>query len=89
MLFDHFNHFKEGAILKRGEPHLDETRCEEFLIKKVFHLTHLKNQGNIKKTREAVTPRLDTVKLCASKYYTERSQGQCKKWLRKSDLNNF
>ena len=27
---------------------------------------------------EAVNPSLDTVKLCVSKYCTERSQGQCK-----------
>ena len=36
------------------------------------------NQGSIKKTREAVTPSLDTVKLYASKCYIERSQGKCK-----------
>ena len=49
-----------------GYPPFDETRCEEVLIKKVFHLTHKyqENQGNIK-TWEAVTPRLDTVKLSA------------------------
>ena len=41
----------------------------------VFHLTY---KENIKKTREAVTPRLDTVKQCASKDYIERLQGQCK-----------
>ena len=63
----------------QGEPLLNETGCEEFLIKRVFHLKYLKNQGNIKKTGEAVTPRLDTVELCASKNYNERSQGQCKK----------
>ena len=41
----------------------------------VFHLTY---KENIKKTREAVTPRLDTAKQCASKDYIERLQGQCK-----------
>ena len=48
-----------------GYPPFDETRCEEVLIKKVFHLTYKyqENQGSIK-TWETVTPRLDTVKLC-------------------------
>ena len=38
-----------------------------------------------------MTPSLDNVKLCAEKYYIERSQGQCKidSELGKSDLNNF
>ena len=36
------------------------------------------NQGSIKKTRKAVNPSLDTSKLCASKYYIERLQGQSK-----------
>ena len=40
------------------------------------------NQGSIKKTREAITPVIDTMKLCDSKYSFERSQGQCKKWCR-------
>ena len=48
---------------------MDETRNEEVLIKKVFHLTV---KENIKKTRETVTPKLDTVKLSASKSYIER-----------------
>ena len=48
---------------------MDETKYEEVLIKKVFHLTH---KENIKKAREAVTPRLDTVKRFASEYYIER-----------------
>ena len=30
------------------------------------------------KTRGAVTPSSDNVKLCAAKYYIERSQGQSK-----------
>ena len=55
-------------------------RGEEVIIKKVFYLTHKENikktKGSIKKTREAVAPSLDTVKLCASKYYIERSQVQ-------------
>ena len=51
---------------------------EEIVIKKVFHLTHKEHikktkEGSIKKTREAVTPRLDTVKLFGSKNYIERS----------------
>ena len=32
------------------------------------------NQGNIKKTREAAAPSLETVKLYASKYYIEKSK---------------
>ena len=31
-----FDHFEERAILKGGEPTLDETRCEEVLIKCLF-----------------------------------------------------
>ena len=31
---------------------------------------------NLKKTREFITPTIDTVKLCASKCSIERSQGQ-------------
>ena len=60
-------------IFKRGanQPRLKLWyRGEEVLIKKVLHLTH---KENIKKTREAVTPSVNTVKLCASKYYIERS----------------
>ena len=38
-----------------------------------------RKEGSIKETREVLTSSLDTVKLCASKYYTDRSQGQCKK----------
>ena len=38
-------------------------------IKEVFHLIH---KENIKKNMEAVTSSLDTVKLGASKFYTER-----------------
>ena len=78
MLFDHF---EEGTILNGGEnrPWIKlSNRCEEVVIKKVFHLTHKEHikktkEGSIKKTREAVTPRLDTVKLFASKSYIERS----------------
>ena len=55
---------------------------KEILIKKVFHLStkgkYLENQGSIKKTREAITPIVDTVKLCNSKSSIERSQGQRK-----------
>ena len=68
------DHFEEETILKGGESSLDETRCEEVLIKKVFHLTHKENQGSIKKSWDAVTPRLDAVKL-----WFERSQEQRKK----------
>ena len=42
----------------------------------MFDSTH---KENIKKTREIITPIVDTKKLCLSKYYTERSQGQNKK----------
>ena len=55
-----FDQFEEGIIWFRGS---------EILIKKLFQLTH---KENIKKTREAVTSSLDTVKLCGSKYYIER-----------------
>ena len=52
-----------------------------------FDLTH---NENVKKTREAITPIVDAVKLCASKYFIERSQGQCKNDLEvgESDLTN-
>ena len=76
-----FNHLDVGPL---GRPPLDETRCKEVLIKKesVSFNTYRKyqeNQRSIKRTREIVTPRLGTVELCPSKYYIERSQGQCKK----------
>ena len=51
MLFDHF---EEGTILNGGEnrPWIKLShRCEEVVIKKVFHLTHKKN---IKKTKEVL-----------------------------------
>ena len=48
MLFDLF---EEGAILKKGGSDLGRNRCEEVLIKKVFHLTH---KENIKKTEEVL-----------------------------------
>ena len=48
--------FWRGGNFERGggggggrEPPLDETRCEEVLINKAFHLTH---KENIKKTKE-------------------------------------
>ena len=63
MLFDHF---EEEAILKGDQTTFDETMSPN---KEVFHLIH---KENIKKTMEAVTSSLDTVKLCASKYYIER-----------------
>ena len=50
-------------------------RGKEVLINKGFDLTH---KENIKKTREAITPNVDTVKLCVSKYSIERSQVQKK-----------
>ena len=46
MLLDRFEGRGGG-----GEPLLDETRNEEVLIKKVFHLTH---KENIKKTKEVL-----------------------------------
>ena len=46
---------------------------KEVLINKVFDLTH---KEKIKETRKAITPIVDTVKLCGSKYDIERSQGQ-------------
>ena len=48
MLFDLF---EEGAILKKRGSDLGWNRCEEVLIKKVFHLTH---KENIKKTEEVL-----------------------------------
>ena len=48
MLFDLF---EEGAILNKGGSDLGWNRCEEVLIKKVFHLTH---KENIKKTKEVL-----------------------------------
>ena len=41
------DNFKGGEV----EPPLDETRYEEVLIKKVFHLIH---KENIKKTKEVL-----------------------------------
>ena len=52
MLFDHF---EEGAILKgegKNHPWMKLWyRCEEVLVKKVFHLTH---EEKIKKTKEVL-----------------------------------
>ena len=42
---------KRGQFWSGGEPSLDETRCEEVVIKKVFHLTH---KENVKKTKEVL-----------------------------------
>ena len=67
------------ACFWRGENH--PTRCDEVLINKVFHLAqrkYQKNQGSIKKAREAVTSGLDTVKLCASKYYIDSRRDSTK-----------
>ena len=50
-------------------------RGKEMLIKKVFHLKHWGNHGSIKKTRETITPIIDTAKLCYSKYFIKWSQG--------------
>ena len=96
----YIDNFGEGAILKcgrgGGEPPSDETIVQRwrgsnkesvsFNTKKIKE----EKQGSIMKTREAVTLSLDTVKLCASKYYIERSQGQWKKGFTvgKNDLNN-
>ena len=60
-------------------------RSKEMQVKKVLHLTHEENIEKTKEvlrkpgTREAITLILDTVKLCASKHFIERSQGQCQK----------
>ena len=48
-------------------------RNKEVLINKE---SGLENKENIKKAKEAITPILDTVKLNASKFSIERSQGQ-------------
>ena len=65
---------KEKKVVKgNSEPPLHET---EVLINEVFDLTH---KENIKKTRETISPTIDAVKLCVSKYSIERSQGQCRK----------
>ena len=67
------------ACFWRGENH--PTRCDEVLINKVFHLAqrkYQKIQGSIKKAREAVTSGLDTVKLCASKYYIDSRRDSTK-----------
>ena len=50
-------------------------RDKEVLLNKVFDLPHKKND---KKIKEAITHIADTVKLCASKHFIERSQGQHK-----------
>ena len=42
---------------------------KEVLINKVFDLAHYEN---IRKTRETITPVVDTVKLCMLKYSIER-----------------
>ena len=54
-------------------------RGEEVLIKEVFHLTR---QEKIKKSKGAVTPSLDTVKLCAPKYTLRGCRDSAKKWFR-------
>ena len=73
-LFDHF----EGG---REEQSLVEKMVQrwEGPIKERFDLT---NKENIKKTKEVVTPSLDNVKLCLSKYYIDRSQGRRKHWFK-------
>ena len=63
------------------EPPLDETSYEEVLIKQLFHLKQKisrKPRGSIKKIREAVTPRLHIVKLCASKITLRGSRESAK-----------
>ena len=54
----------------------------------MFDLTY---KENFKITREAMTPIVDLVKLCTSKYSIERSQRQCQcdPEVGKSDLTNF
>ena len=51
---------------------------KEILIKKVFYLTHKETIEKIKealrKPGGAITPMVDTMKLCGSKYSIERSQ---------------
>ena len=59
---------------------MDETRNEEVLIKKVFHLTV---KENIKKTREAVTPKYcETVcvKILTLRGLTGTVQKMIKNW---------
>ena len=70
---------KEGAILKWGGNHPCMKlwyRGKEILLNEVFDLTH---KENIRKTKDAITPIANTPKLCALKYYVDRSQRQCKK----------
>ena len=43
--------FWRGSNFEEGGPDLGWNRCEEVLIKKVFHLTH---KDNIKKTEEVL-----------------------------------
>ena len=50
-------------------------RGKEVLINKVLDLTHTES---LKKTMKTIKPILDTVKLCATEYSSEWSQG-CKK----------
>ena len=62
---------KKGKFWRGAEPPSDETMVQKWRgpNKEVFHLIH---KENITKTMEASTSGLDTVKLCASKYYIER-----------------
>ena len=55
ILYMLFDHFEEGAILKgegKNHPWMKLWyRCEEVLVKKVFHLSH---KEKIKKTKEVL-----------------------------------
>ena len=67
-------HERWGQFSKDRGPIWDETlyRGKEVLINKLFDSTH---KVYNKKTREVITSFVDTVKLRASKYSIERSQG--------------
>ena len=68
---------------------MSSLRCKKQISGNSIHINSRKE--NIKETREAITPIVDTVKLPAAKYFIERSQGQSKNDLElgKSNLTNF
>ena len=68
---------KKDKFSERGDYPLLKLwyRGKEVLINKVFYLNY---KENIKKTMEAITPIVGTLKLCASKHSIKKSQGQCK-----------
>ena len=73
--------YKKSHILLRR--FLDEyTQCLSLLFSLNGLLVGVQfSNENSKKFSEAITPILNTVKLCASKYSIERSQEQCKNGL--------